>query len=339
MGKSKKTTTNTSQTQTNAPPSWTQEGLGLGGALTSNALKEVQTQPRYTGDFVAQFDPQLLQSGVDAYKGAAGTSADMQAFTQSLLPMLQQQAQAGTYDLGATADTSGVVRNAIDPVRRTLMEEILPGIKSSSLASGAYSGDRATALLPQTAVRNAVESMDKIATDITYKDYQDREARRLAAYQTDQTNALNAYGLNTQRLGLAPEMTDSVMRYAASQGDLIQQALGLQTAGDQASIDNALARDQYNLEAPFRGLDIAGNLLTQFSGNYGTMTGSSNSTTTEKSGGLGNILQGVLGAASLAAGLGAFGPLGAAASAASKFTPAASVFGRAGTSAVAGLAG
>ena len=90
-----------------------------------------------------------------------------------------------------------------------------------------------------------------------------------------------------------------------------------------------MALDQYNLEYPFRGLDIATGLLSQLSGNWGTTTKDYNEKTTQtQNGGLGEVLKGVAGLAGIAAGAGAFGPLGAAASAANKAGSAASAFTR-----------
>jgi hypothetical protein len=263
----------------------------------------------YSGDFVAQPDAALSQGAVDAYKGSADLAALMSQFVQGQLGNFQSQAPRGD-----PADLTGVIDAAINPVMRNLTENLLPGIKSSSLASGAYSGDRATMLLPQLAIRDANESAQRLGAQISYQDHTDRANRDL-----------QAFGLDTQRMGLLPDITDTVMRMSSSQGDLLSQALAVKAMQDQAGIDNSLSRDRYELEYPFRGLDIATQLLGSLSGNYGTTTGSGNSTQVEKTGGLGNVLQGVMGAAGLAAGLGAFGPLGTVGSAMSKAATPASV--------------
>lgn len=329
MGGKTTSTQKYNQTQTAAPPSWTQQGLQDVASRVTSALGQTPAAA-YTGDFVAQPNAALTQQAVNAYTGSAGTAGQLAQTAQGFLPGLQAKAPTSTYDMGQNAELSGVIDAAINPVFRQLTEQVLPGIKSSSLASGAYSGDRAMAVLPGQAIRDASGEAQRLAAQVSYQDYADREARRLAAYQTDQGNALSAYGLETQRTGMLPDIVDTIMRMDASQGDLLAQALGLQTSASQAGIDNALAKDQYDVTSPYRGLDIATQLLTQLSGGYGTTTGSGNSTTTQSTGGLGPVLQGILGAASLAGGLGAFGPVGAALGTASNAAaaPAAIAFSR-----------
>lgn len=163
--------------------------------------------------------------------------------------------------------------------------------------------------------------------------------------QTDaelkQGDLLNeAFGLMTERgLGVADAgradagVYQSLLRDAmlnnTAKADLNLQSLDLETEREAAVVADALARDQYNLEYPFRGLDIATQLLTQLSQNWGTATRSGEENTTTKSSGLGGIVQGIAGLASMAASLGAFGPLGAAGSAAAGAgtrTPTSSIY-------------
>lgn len=133
-----------------------------------------------------------------------------------------------------------------------------------------------------------------------------------------------AYGLATDRglgeagynLDASQAQQDSMMQalmMMTSQGDLMGQGLDLMTQQQQSEINNAMAQNSYEAQYPYQGLDTATNLLTALSGNWGTQTGQLNSTTTQKTGGLGAIAEGLIGAASIAASLGAFGPLGGAA--------------------------
>lgn len=144
-----------------------------------------------------------------------------------------------------------------------------------------------------------------------------------------------AYGLETERglgtneaarldAGARSGLFNDSLGIQASQGDLLRQFLELQTGADQTGISNDLARDQYNLEYPFRGLDIATNLLTQLSGGWGTQHLDGTDSTVEKTGGLGEIVKGVAGLGMAGASLfGGGGPLGSALGAAK---PASSLF-------------
>ncbi len=310
MGTTKKTTQSTqqNQTQTNAPPGWTLPGLQQAGGMVNTALDKIGQMPTYQGDFVYQPDQALVDK-------ASGSYLDTAALAQSLLPKYNLDG----YELGAKADTSGVIKNAIDSVDRTLMEQWLPSIRSSSLDAGAYSGDRAMAVLPTNAIRNAVESAQGTTADIEYQNYKDYEDRRMQAYQFDQNQL--------------PALIDSMLKTSASSGDLITQALNTQNVAGQSAIDNAIARDSYDVQSPFRGLDIATQILAGLSGNYGTSTGSMTGTTTtkEKTGGLGSVVSGIAGLGGMVAGamsgLGPIAGLGTAAGAAAPVINAAQMTG------------
>lgn len=295
MGSKKTTKQTSSSTQTNAPPSWTAPGLQEVASRVTAGLDQIPSTG-YQGDFIAQPDGALVEQIAKAYQDSAALAAQMGG-----------KVNLAGYDMGANAQTSGVIDAALHPVMRNLTENILPSIRSSSLDSGAYSGSRAMTTLPGQAIRDTNEAGQRLAAEISYKDYQDRENRRLQAYGIDQGNM--------------PALMDTVMRMSASEGDLLAQAMGIKQAAGQNFIDNNLARDNYDLAQPFRGLDIATALLSQLSGNYGTQTGQSQSKTVEKTGGLGSVVQGLAGIAGMVAGgmsgLGGVGGLlGSAASAA-----------------------
>lgn len=306
----------------------------------------------------------------------------------------------------------------IAPVFRQLTEQILPGIRSSAIEAGAYSGDRAMSVLPTTAIAEASGRASEVAAGLANEGYQSEQNRSLQAWQALQSflgqkqaqenqfglglfdaqtrAALQSYGINVDAMmqgyqtqqeallrnaGMANDynlgtgtqtqnglldifktlaaaetdmygadqnfalgqgklqneafglnadwllgMTESNQKQAmlrdqlinsglalsAAEADMLIKAMGIGTSAEQAGIDNALAEYQYGIQYPFQGLDIAVPLLAQLSGNYGTTTSAGQQKTVEKTGGLGQVAQGLMGAASLAAGLGAFGPLGAA---------------------------
>lgn len=345
MGK-KKTTTTTNQTQTSAPPTWTAPGLADAAGRVTAGMSQIPTT-HYSGPMVATMDPQDLAAIQAAWRSTAGQSQDYaQMLDQWGMPLLQQGMDFSTslpstaYSLAPRQELDSVIAASIDPVQRQLMEQILPSITNSALMSGAYSGDRAMGVLPQTAIQDATDSMQRIAAQLGYEDYQNYENRRLAAYQAETGAAQQNYALETQRetaeavdrlqrLGLAPEYINSILRMGASSGDLLRMAAELEVANAQAGYDNAIAMDQYASQAPFMGLDTASTLLARLSGNYGTQNMNGTSTTTQSSPLIPQLIQGALGVGSMIAGFpgagaalgGLVGAGGGAGAASSLFAP------------------
>lgn len=301
----KKVTQTTNQTQTNAPPTWTLPGLTTAGNMVTQQLQNTAPGTPYSGGFVAQSDPLRTAAQVDAYDVAAGKAGELAAFTQQQLG-----------DLFAPRDNQALltaaINSAMHPAFQNLTENILPGITNSALASGAYSNDRALGVLPGMAIRDATESAQRIGADLGYQGFQAEEDRRLA------------------RAGMLPDLTNLVAQLYSGQGDLIGAGTGVQTAAGQAAIDDAMARHNYSVTAPYERIAPAAQLLAQLSGNWGTQSLQGKTTSVEKGNTLGQILQGAMGVGSMLGGLGVFGPLGAAAGAATRAIPsAASIFSRA----------
>lgn len=328
MGTKKTTKQTSNQTTTAAPPSWTMPGIQDVSGRVMNALNSLPGT-KYTGDFFALPDSNMVSQAQQMYNGAAQTSQDLAGYVKQNLPTVGQPINyggpnlpTGSYNIGSGQDLNPAIEAATRPIYRQLTEQALPGIRSSADAAGAGSNTRVGVLQAQ-ALRDWQTQASDIAAEMAYKDYNDREARRLQAYGIDTNAALEGFGLATNRgLGEAglnldrakalPELTDSIMRLALSGGDILMQSDATRQAAEQARINNELARNQYEWQYPFQGLDVATQLLSQLSGNWGTTTSQGESKTVEKTGGLGAVAQGIMGAASLAAGLGAFGPMGAA---------------------------
>lgn len=353
MGSTKTSTTDTKQHQenVNAPPSWTAGGLQQTAGMVSEALGQVRDNPLYTGDFVARPDAGLTDAISQAYTRAGANSASAGGWLQDMAKGFGTSYEGpglGSYDAHAWGGgTNGEGRlnsaltAAIQPVMRQLQEQILPGIRSSAIDSGAYSGDRAMAVMPGQAITDAMGRANEVSQGLAYEGYQQDQNRDLSAWeafeQARQASAATqntAYGLATDRAQTTANTSADLMRqglqFDTAQGDLLTQAMANQLGYDQSGLDNAMARDQYDTQAPFRGLDIASNLLAQLSGNWGTQTADMTgySKTTEKTGGLGSIVQGIAGLASGAAGLGLFGPIGTAAGALKAAVPAANIFAK-----------
>lgn len=320
MGTKKKTKTTYNDHSTNAPPAWTQGGLTQAGSMVQNALGQIPAS-HYTGQQVAYMSPDQLAGIQGAWGNTADLAGQYTQYMQDQLPALTAQPQFSTslptanYNMGDRyAGLEGTINAAQHSTLQQLMENILPGIKSSALDAGAYSGDRAMGVLPTSAVQNATESMQRIASELAFQDYQDWENRRLAAYQGDQATQLGAYQADTSRqLGLAdnnnaqmqllPQYIQSMLHTSGSVGDLLNMSAALGVQNQQAQIGDALAQDRYASYSPFMGLDQASQLLAQLSGNWGTQDRTGSSKTTETTGGLGPALQTAAGIASMAMGM------------------------------------
>ena len=307
MGSKKKTTETTNQTQTSAPPSWAEPTMiDLAGQI-QNAVNQVRQVPAYTGDFVAL--PGALQNAVP------GAYLDAAHMAQSLVPQAQQALSAAgvmpTYDVsgaqlqpalqGFAAGNPGgmdaAIRAAIDPAYKALTEQVLPGLASSGIESGAYGSSRALTALPELAVRDFGQTAANLAAQMRYQDYTDTANRMLQGYTAATSRGLGEADVLTQRLGLTPDLLDAIMRMSGGAAELQAQGAAVDQANRQASIDNAMQRYQYQVNQPFMGYDVATDLISRLANGYGTQTLNGTTTTVQKTGGLAPIIGGALGAA------------------------------------------
>lgn len=328
----KKTTNNvTNQTQTNAPPEWALPGLEqLASRITS--IIPNMPGPAYTGDFVAP--PNATQySALPIFANASNMAlqgADQAGQAASALT-------SGGPNYGAwntpRFDTTAAAMAASQPIFRQLQQQVLPGLQSSALASGAYGGGRAMELLPGMAIRDAVRGAQEIGTNMAFAEHQGAMQDQLAGYQALTQRGLGTEGLRQQALLGLPSLLDARMRMATGAGDILSQSGSMQQAWDQSAINNQLARFQYNQDYPFQGLDRAAQLLSGLASGYGTQTMHGTTKTTESSGGLAPWLGGAIGLASTLAGmpgigsaLGLGGAAGGAAAGAMSSPALASIF-------------
>lgn len=331
MGKKKstsKSTSNTTQntTQTSTPWGPAMPGLTNLANATNAAITAAQGVPQYTGDFLA-LPGQLQQQVPGLYtqsSALAGSLVDpaLAAANQALgqQPTFNTNVMQGTDTFGSydASQVAPVVEAAMAPYLRQLQEQILPSIQSAGIQSGAYSNDRAFAVMPQQAMRDTSLAAAEVGAGIAFQDFLAQQQRLQNAVGLDTTRGLGTADVLTQRLGMYPELLDTAMRMSTGQADLASQAAAYDTAMRQAEINNALARDTYNVQAPFRGLDMGANIMGTFApyaSHAGTMTGTTNSKTTNtESGGLaGQLLQGALGIGGMIAGMpGGFTGLGTA---------------------------
>lgn len=237
MSSKKKTRQTTDQTQTSAPPSWTLPGLTETANRVTQAVRSLPGTG-YEGDFYARPDEGLTQGIVDAYSNAANNAKNVGSQTQQGLDRLQglgldlgktlarspvgfnfggeggalgpAGAGLGNLDIGRVNDPSQFTHRAgateldraiaagIDPVFENLEERVLPQIRSSALASGAYGNSRALATLPGQAIENATDEASNIAGKYAFEGLQREEDRRLSAYSDYERNKLASFGLNSE---------------------------------------------------------------------------------------------------------------------------------------------
>lgn len=322
MGKSKTTTkssgtSNTTQAQTNTPYAPVMPGLNNLANLTNSAMMQAQAVPKYTGDFMA-LPGELQQQVPGLYMNSSNLAGSLvnPALAASQQALSSMPTFAGSPTLGQGTQTFGsydasqvapVVQAAMQPYIRQLQEQILPGLQSSGIESGAYSNDRAFAVMPQQALRDTSLAAAEVGAGISFQDFLQQQQRLQNAYQMSTQRGLGEADVLTQRLGMYPELLDTAMRMSTGQADLAAQGAGYDTAMRQAEIQNALMRDTYNVQSPFRGLDMAANIFGTFSPYASSnMTGTQNyqnkSVQTQQQPLAGQILQGALGVAGMAAG-------------------------------------
>jgi hypothetical protein len=286
--------------------------------MVTGALGDIP-QTHYSGPQVAYMTPDQ----VGAVQGAWGDTAGLAGYYsnwmgEQMAPLtsmwnFQSELPTGQFNMGSMHDVNPVINAALNPVYEQLMHSILPGIQSSSLDAGAYTGDRAMRVLPQDALSEYSDSATRTAAGIGYENYRDFDNRRLYAWAGDQDRLLAGYGDETQRglgaeqnqmgmMGAINDYVSGILRNSASVGDLLNMSAQLGVTNEQAMINDILAQDQYASYSPFMGLDQAAALLAQLSGNYGTQTSQGTQKTTEKTSGLGEWVKGAIGLGSTIAG-------------------------------------
>jgi hypothetical protein len=303
MGSKKKSTTKSSGTQVQKPLDLVMPGYNTIAQGVEKGLGDI-ANVNYTGDFLAQ--PGDLQNQMIGNYQTAGNTVG------GLIPQMQntfQQSQGGVnfadspqldWGMQSFANTNpqgmqGAVNAAIDPYMKQLTQQVLPSLKSAGIESGAYGGSRSQQTMPLMAIDQAGEQAQKVAAALAYQDFADQQARILQGYGLSTDRGLGEGQIMNQRWAMAPEIANSIMSLAGGQADFQQMASTQDLGNRQMAIDNALKQFEYDMTRPFMGYDVAGNILGNMTQGYGTTTNQQKSTTTEKSGGLGNIAAGIAG--------------------------------------------
>ena len=311
MGSKKKSKTKTNQTTTQKPLDIVMPGFGQIASGVSQGLNDIQGV-EYTGDFIAQ--PGDWQTAMPGHwQNAANTVGGLIPMGQEMLNMGMQMPTFGDSPLLASGMQSfagtnpegmqGAVNAAIHPYMQQLTQNVLPGLQSAGIESGAYGGSRGQQTLPLMAIQDAGETAQRVAAALSYEDFQSQQDRILQGYGLSTDRGLGEASALTSRMGVTPGMMDAIARAAGGQAEMFGNAATSDLANRQMSIDNALKQFQYDMTRPFMGYDVAQNILSGLTSGYGTTNQQGTSTTTEKTGGLGSVVAGLGG---LAAGIAGF---------------------------------
>ncbi len=303
MGSKKKSTTKSSGTTEQKPLDLVMPGYNTIASGVERGLADIQ-DVNYNGDFLAQAGA-LQNQMIGNYQTAANTVGGLIPQMQNVFNQSQQgvnfsdspqldwgmQSFANTNPLGM----QGAVNAAIDPYMKQLTQQVLPSLQSAGIESGAYGGSRSQQTMPLMAIDQAGEQAQKVAAALAYQDFADQQARILQGYGLSTDRGLGEGQIMNQRWAMQPEMARSIMDLAGGQVDFSQMASTQDLGNRQLAIDNALKQFEYDMTRPFMGYDVAGNILGNMTQGYGTTSSQQKSTTTEKTGGLGNIAAGIAG--------------------------------------------
>lgn len=158
--------------------------------------------------------------------------------------------------------------------------------------------------------QNALLDAANMANDYNFNNRSLDINSALDLFRADTDRTLGVADSRRQDAQIGNAIQQQSLNNQAAQADILQQLLQLRMGVDQNTIDNALARENYNIMQPYQGLDVLTALLTQLSGNWGTQSSKGSSTSTQTTSGAGPIMQGVLGAGLAGASIfGGGGPL------------------------------
>lgn len=162
---------------------------------------------------------------------------------------------------------------AITPAMQQFQEEILPGIQSQAIASGAYGGTR-EGITSALAGARAQDNMQRLAAEIAYGNY-----------AQERSNQLN----------IAPLLMQQGMQLEQMPGQLMESVGYSRRAMDDAMLKQAWDLWQANQNVPWTGLDKYSAII------QGGYPGGQSSVTSPSAGTGTRVFQGALGGAGLGA--------------------------------------
>ncbi len=191
-----------------------------------------------------------------------------------------------------------------DPLKRQLLEEILPGLSSAAIEGGAYGGSKFDELRGRS-IRGFEDQVTNIGSQLAYQDLVDRRNLEFQDLQNRRGMAPELFQTEIGAAGAASQLQDQSVAQNLVAANLMQQVGDTQQAYEQADINNLIAAFERSKAEPFTGLDTYANFISGF----GNPLNTSGVTTGQvaQTGGFGGAAKGALGGAAIGS---AFGPWG-----------------------------
>ena len=210
-----------------------------------NKTNQLVTHP-YKGDYVA--------GPVDAQYGAATSLLDAAPGLASGVDNLRSMADRISSGEFLSADNpilQGGIEGSLNPIKRTLMNEIMPGVTDQSIRAGAFGGT-GDAFANTEVLNNFADTSSNLAGKMT----------------------LDWFNQRFPELFQAPGLYDAANKFAVAPSQAMMQAGDYQQKLAQDILNNKLAKR----EGKWTDLSNASNIYSQ--GGYKSGTGSSTTTET-----------------------------------------------------------
>ena len=267
---------------------------------------------RYTGDTFAPTNRLQLQALQDTQNFAntvqgAGdpTAAASQGFNEKVASgyytdPLNQSFQS----VNPEQQLQDAIIAGTDPLKRQLLEEILPGLSSAAIEGGAYGGSKFQELQGR-AIRGFEDTVTNQAAQLSYQDLADRRNLDFQDLQNRRGLAPQLFQTEIGAAGAASQLQDQSVAQNLVAANLKQQVGDTRQAYEQADINNLIAAFERRKTEPFTGLDTYANFISGF-GNPVNTTGTSTGRVAQ-TGGFGGAAKGALGGAAAGSVFGGYG--------------------------------
>lgn len=289
----------TTTVQKNEPPAYLQPYLTDIANQAQSAYNQVP-QGGFQGNLVAPVDPRQtealeLQENIARGLGGFGDTTNQIANQQAqrvlsgdILAPISERFNPQSYD------TSSVLAAALDPVQERLTEQIIPGIQSQAIQSGAYGGTRQDVVTGQ-ALQDFSREANNIAAGLSYQDFARTEDQRLQDLLSVREFAPELEKLNQAAALTSPELANQGLQQNLTQSQLLGQVGQTDRLFGQDAIDEAYQRYILDTQTPFAGLDqYAGLVNGVTTGGTSTLTGPRSAAASSGGGALGGAIGGGL---------------------------------------------
>lgn len=300
-------------TQTVNPPKFLVPFLQDIAQKAQDAYGQVP-QGGFTGDLVAGVDPrqqEALSMQESIARGLGSYGGDTNAIAQQQLNRVLSGdilAPANERFTPQSALNAGVYDAALDPIKRSLTEDIIPGIQSQAINQGAYGGTRQDVVQNQ-ALRTYDETAQRTLTNLAAADFARTEDQRLQDLLSIRQYAPELEKINQAAALTVPELQNQALQQSLMGSSLLGEVGQAERLFSQDQLDNLYQQYVLATQTPFAGLDqYAGIIAGTPQGSVSTLSGGG---TQSQSNPLMGAISGGLGGVSLGSALG-LAPLGPA---------------------------